>query len=233
MTASTQEVAVVADAEVTFDPEYDGTYVSDWDYDQAHAATKHIENEWNASVENMDVLLFDAFQHRVWIALGYESWDEWRRSINYRRPLSERRALTAKMHRLGMSTRAIGSALNVSHMTAERDIKAVAAQEDATVTDVPVEEQSEKILGVDGREYSRSRKASEIATRRKTHAYMCLMRVEAIEGQAKLIKDTGLELDDTVTPEIATDLVGRIDAAMKDLRALKTALNNRRNEIEN
>lgn len=145
---------------VQFDPDFEGSYETDWNYDQAHAATQHIQEQMNGFAENMDQLMFDAFSHRVWIGLGYDSWEAWRSSINVRRPITERRALVSRMHKRGMSTRAIGSALNISHMTAQRDLDAV----DAGVTDVPSDdiEESETILGTDGKKYARKPKSQGV-----------------------------------------------------------------------
>ena len=242
-TTTQLELVDVIDAEVqptdvAFDPDFDGTYVTDWDYDTAHAETQRIQNHMNEFAENMDELMFDAFSHRVWRAMGYDTWEDWRSSLRVRKSVTERRALTARMHKRGMSTRAIGAALGVSHMTAERDLKVVAAQEDSGegVTNVPADdiEESEKILGSDGKQYTRDRKAPETTTRRKTHAWMAVTRIEAIEAEVRKIEDANLAygLDETVTPEVATELSNRIDSAMKAMRALKKALDNRRNEIQ-
>lgn len=128
------------EGELVFDPDYEGTYETDWDYDKAHAATTFINQRANEFADDMADLMFDAFSHRVWIGLGYESWEEWRSTLNPKRTVTERKAMVAKMRAKGMSIRAIGSGLGVSHTTVQRDLP--------PGTDVPPE-----VTGSDGKQY--------------------------------------------------------------------------------
>lgn len=88
-----------------------------------------------------------AYLGRAWVALGYASWDALCDAElgddRMRLPRSERQELVASLREQGMSTRAIGSALGVSHMTVERDAAA-----SSSVTDVPVE----RVVSLDGRQ---------------------------------------------------------------------------------
>lgn len=75
---------------------------------------------------------------RVWIGLGYSSWDEWFESelgdLQFRLPRAERQVASIEMAAEGMSTRAIGRVLGVDHVTVARDISGVANATPAPVS---------------------------------------------------------------------------------------------------
>ena len=72
--------------------------------------------------------LIALYERRAWIALGYESWtalcDAELDGARIALPRQERRAVVGKMREAGMSTRAIGSAVGVSHEQARKDVAA-------------------------------------------------------------------------------------------------------------
>jgi hypothetical protein len=69
------------------------------------------------------------YKGRAWLALGYSSWDALCDAeldgARIALPISERREVVAEMRSQGMSTRAIASAVGVSHMTIHTDLPAV------------------------------------------------------------------------------------------------------------
>jgi hypothetical protein len=86
-----------------------------------------------------------AWEGRAWLALGYESWDEMV-AVEFKTHYlkiapDERRQAAIEMAKVGMSTRAIGSALGVSHQTAANDISGV---KDLT-----------PVIGTDGKTYTK------------------------------------------------------------------------------
>lgn len=70
-----------------------------------------------------------AFHGRAWIALGYQSWDELCEhefdGARIKLPREDRREVVASLRDAGMSTRAIGAAIGVSHETAAGDLRGV------------------------------------------------------------------------------------------------------------
>lgn len=81
-------------------------------------------------------LIKKAYYGRVWIAMGYESWDEYCRTefegAWIRLPREKRREQVVTLAQAGLSTRAIASATGTSHVTVSRDLA------DATVTNETV-----------------------------------------------------------------------------------------------
>lgn len=188
-----------------------------WDFDTAREKTRQIQRAHHDLAE----LVLEAWRHRVWVPLDYDSWDAWTADNHLPRlPIPERRGMVRQLTDNGMSTRAIGSAVGTSEKTVRNDLAARAedvrtsAADDATIT------------GLDGKQYSRSsHKPSTSRSRQKTVAWKALMRVEALEAQAAMVVHESLgTLDETVTPEVAGDLRRRLDAALRGLRPLKAAL---------
>lgn len=78
-------------------------------------------------------LIIRAFKGRAWIALGYKTWDdycagEFNEARMVRLMPEQRREIVADLRRAGMGTKAIGSALGVSHETARTDIQELGRQ---------------------------------------------------------------------------------------------------------
>lgn len=87
-------------------------------------------------------LVQQAWEQHDWLALGYSSWNEYVVG-EFGGPLrlgrEERKVAVIAMREAGMSTRAIGSALGVSAMTALRDsgVTNVTEEELSTIPDAP------------------------------------------------------------------------------------------------
>lgn len=98
--------------------------------------------EWVQSFPAADVK--QAYQGRVWIAMGYESWTEWCDSEldGFRLPAVERREIVAELAESGMSNRAIADVIGVTDMTVGRDL--------STATNVAVD-LDRRTIGKDGR----------------------------------------------------------------------------------
>jgi hypothetical protein len=244
MTAAVQEIF---DAEVVeegpFDPDYEGTYETDWDYDQAISATKEINSAAQSFVEEMFRLRKEAYFHRVWLGLGYESWDEWCSSLTTPKlPSTTRRAMALEMSQAGMTTRPIAAALGVSQMTAVRDVKAAVAELGPEVQS----EQAEMLTGANGKQYKRPDPEEDwspaptpeipAAPRAKAQRHVTLLveAVEALESQAAQVRDIFKTeiLDDSVSVNTAVTLNKRLKLAMSGYRTMTSALRNRINDAE-
>lgn len=141
--------------------------------DEARRLTDQIK----VGIEAVWQLIEQAWQGRVWIALGYSSWDDYcTREFGTSRiklPREERHEVVASMRELGMSTRAIASATGTSDGTVRNALKA-GAQNYAPADPAPVtgtdgktyndharreagDESSSPspVIGVDGKSYSR------------------------------------------------------------------------------
>jgi len=87
-------------------------------------AIGRVESAWNVMVATA----IDAFTNRVWIPLGYDTWDEYcavevdTAAVHIPRDL--RIEIVGQMSTAGMSTRAIGAAVGVDHATVLNDRRA-------------------------------------------------------------------------------------------------------------
>ena len=109
---------------------------------QARELTDRIK----VGVEAIWELVKQAYQSRAWVALGYDSWDDYCTrefgTSRIRLPREERQEVVASMREIGMSTRAIASATGMSKDTAARALSGVANETPAPVT------------GTDGKTYT-------------------------------------------------------------------------------
>lgn len=89
---------------------------------EARAITDRIK----ATVSDAWDLIEQAYAARVWDALGYDSWDHYCLTefgtTRLRLPRDERREVVASMREVGMSTRAIASAVGVDAKTVRTDL---------------------------------------------------------------------------------------------------------------
>jgi hypothetical protein len=242
MTTAVQEVL---DAEVVeqFNPDYEGTYETDWDYDTAIAATTQINHVAQGFVEEMFRLRKEAYFHRVWLGLGYESWEEWCTSLTTPKlPSTTRRAMAQEMSSAGMTTRPIAAALGVSQMTAVRDIKQATEELGPEVQS----EQSEMLTGANGKQYKRpdpSEDWSPAATpeipkaprsKEQRNLHQLTVVIEALESEVAQVREAIKTeiLDDSVSVQKAVDLNRRLKLALSGYRTVSTALRNRINDSE-
>ncbi len=101
-------------------------------------AAQELTAQIRACVEQVWVLIEQAFTARAWVALGYPSWDaycasEFDRS-RLRIPREERAEVVASMREIGMSTRAIAAATGLSVGTAHAVASGVQNRTPAPVT---------------------------------------------------------------------------------------------------
>lgn len=93
-------------------------------------------------------LIKEAYLARDWISLGYDSWDHYCSSefgeSRIKLPREERQEVVSSMREIGMSTRAIGTAIGASEATVRREL--------ATASNDAVE--PAEVTGVNGKTYT-------------------------------------------------------------------------------
>ncbi|MFX0573132.1 hypothetical protein [Nocardia nepalensis] len=111
------------------------------------SAARELTGRIRAGVDAVWELIMRAFTTRVWIVLGYDSWDEYCAkefdTTRLRLPREQRREVVASMHEIGMSTRAIASALRSSTRTVSTDLGQVSSRTTPGAT----------VTGLDGKSY--------------------------------------------------------------------------------
>lgn len=131
------------------------------------ARARSLVEQIKSSVSVARDALSEAWHDRAWIPLGYESWDalcdaEFE-GVRLQLPASERRQEVEGLHREGLSTPAIASALGISQPTAWRDTQAYSNEypkpaprvdfhTGEVLDDVP-QSLPERVTGVDGKSY--------------------------------------------------------------------------------
>jgi len=115
----------------------------------------------------MTELITEAYQGRVWDALGYTSWDEYvTREFGtgqLRIPKEERTEYVASLRESGMSVRAIASATGINRETVRQEIAAasdnkLSVEDDGQAADLLAEEliaaEPITIIGTNGKAYT-------------------------------------------------------------------------------
>jgi len=120
---------------------------------------RDLTNKIRAGLEDVYQLIVQAFQQRVWLSLGYGSWDEYVRrefgNLSLRPPLEDREEVVQSLRDSGLSTRAIGSATHLSEATVRRTL--AGASNDAR--DESAAHEPSKVVGLDGKQYSPTKPA--------------------------------------------------------------------------
>ncbi|SCL43200.1 hypothetical protein GA0074692_6761 [Micromonospora pallida] len=99
--------------------------------------------EWLETVQEIAL----AWERRDWEVLGYATWDDYvdqEIGAQLRLPEVHRRQAVTALRQVHMSTRAIGTALGISHSTVARDLASVSGETDAVLP--------ETVRSLDGRE---------------------------------------------------------------------------------
>jgi hypothetical protein len=167
------------------------------------AAARSRVNKIRSMVEDVKVLIVEAWENRDWIALGYDTWDlycttEFGASVAI--PRDERAELVFHLRDHGMSLRAIEQATGISKDTAARDLSTVA---DETV---------ETVTGVNGKAYkAKSAPVEEVVSEPDAAEHMSEFlwaqllsntRSDDLEEASRVCHEAG----DTSRPAIAREL---------------------------
>lgn len=139
--------------------------------DEARALTDEIRGR----MEDIAPLVTRAFEGQAWKALGYDSWAEYVAG-EFGGPLrlgrEDRQQVVTELRRAGLSTRAIGTALGVSHPTVMADIGATGKD----LPDLPA-----TVTGLDGRERAATRPEPEPLTQQEQREHERLVASVAAE----------------------------------------------------
>lgn len=124
--------------------------VSHFSADEAQELT----NELRADYGSLQVKISTAWRGRIWLALGYESWqdylDEEFRDVSLRPPKELQEQVIAELRAAGMSTRGIASATDLSQPTVVRRLNEPGDSNESPEKDEPV-------IGLGGKQYERER----------------------------------------------------------------------------
>lgn len=124
--------------------------VSQFSPDEAQELT----NELRADYGSLQVKISTAWRGRIWLALGYESWqdylDEEFRDVSLRPPKELQEQVIAELRAAGMSTRGIAPATDLSQPTVVRRLNEPGDSNESPEKDEPV-------IGLDGKQYERER----------------------------------------------------------------------------
>lgn len=110
---------------------------------EARELTEELKGDYGA----LQVKISTAWQGRIWLALGYESWqdylDEEFKDVSLRPPRELEEQVVAELRSAGMSTRGIASATEMSEPTVRRRIEATASNDAVEMPD--------RVIGLDGK----------------------------------------------------------------------------------
>ena len=137
------------------------------DADEARRLTDRIK----VAVEGTWLLVVEAFEARVWISLGYGTWDEYCTrefgTSRLRLPREERQEVVASLRESGLSIRAIVAATGDSYGTVHNALSGDQKRSPEAETE---DESDRTITGTDGRKYPASPSPAVLAARARRAA---------------------------------------------------------------
>lgn len=133
----------------------------------SRSEAQSLTSEIQRGMRGLQELIIKAYDGQAWTALGYASWDAYcdgelsgaRPAI----PRDERRELVSDLRGAGMTNRAIGSALGVTHPTVSADLKFsgknlpvnLSEVSDSVVDEAPVPSRDPfAVTGTNGKKYT-------------------------------------------------------------------------------
>ncbi|MCS4592640.1 hypothetical protein KTJ89_06530 [Brevibacterium sediminis] len=135
--------------------------VSQFSADEA----RELTDELRADYGSLQVKISTAWRGRIWLALGYESWqdylDEEFRDVSLRPPKELQEQVIAELREAGMSTRGIASATDLSQPTVVRRLSVPGDSNESR-------ENTEPVIGLDGKRYEREQPPKPPATMNHT-----------------------------------------------------------------
>lgn len=198
---------------------------------------RHLTDQLRQSLTISWELLTEAYTGRVWLSLGYESWNDYTTAelgeVRLRLPRDERQQVVASLTEAGMSTRAIGAALGVHHDTVSDDRRRVG---NPTPADEPIDaevvEDPRPVLGTDGKTYTVTArpKPNNLAIPqpprygpRRKHRQVLEAVAAGLSGTAMALDDI-TELDTTVTKGEAAQLVRDLSQQIRSIERIRALL---------
>lgn len=116
------------------------------------AEARELTDELKEDYGSLQVKISAAWKGRIWLALGYDSWqdylDEEFRDVSLRPPKELQEQVISELRAAGMSTRGIASATDLSQPTIVRRLSGAGDSNESP-------ESSDPIVGLDGKQYDR------------------------------------------------------------------------------
>ncbi len=152
---------------------------------------RELTDELRADYGSLQVKISTAWSGRIWLALGYESWqdylDEEFRDVSLRPPKELQEQVIAELREAGMSTRGIASATDLSQPTVVRRLSVPGDSNESP-------EKNEPVIGLDGKRYEREQPPKPPAT--TNHTTENIVDAEIIDDDDlgnRSVTDLGLE----------------------------------------
>lgn len=113
----------------------------------SEAEARELTEELQADYGSLQVKISTAWRGRIWLALGYESWQDYLdaefQNVSLRPPKELEEQVVAELRAAGMSTRGIASATEISEATVRRRLDSTASNDAVEV--------GKRIIGLDGK----------------------------------------------------------------------------------
>ncbi|MEW2002662.1 hypothetical protein AB0365_07820 [Brevibacterium casei] len=133
----------------------------------SEAEARELTDELRSDYGSLQVKISTAWQGRIWLALGYDSWQDYLdnefRDVSLRPPKDLEEQVISELRAAGMSTRGIASAVDISHPTVYRRLRDAGVSnetpEDAARTGEPSDSPAvpAPVIGLDGKSYQPQR----------------------------------------------------------------------------
>lgn len=169
-------------------------------------AREHTE-KINVAVGIAGDLVVEAWNRRIWVPLGYASWEDYcREEIRYQLTGESKAMLMVGLRNAGASYRAIGAAAGVSKDTAQRELSQTRQLN-----------QPERITGTDGktRPATRPEPSPEVAGRKPTAK---AIREKVTERTREKVEAEAV-ISDAIEPDLAIQLRGYKASVLREIEA--------------
>lgn len=154
--------------------------LDDGDRTLSSSDARSLTDKIRAGLEGMYQLVIEAYHGRVWVSLGYGSWDEYIRrefgNLPLRPPLEDREEVIQSLRHSGLSNRAIAAVTDLGETSVRRSLARSGAPNGAP------ERQKSRVIGQDGRGYRSVENSPERA-----------VRVQQLREKGKSIRDIASE----------------------------------------
>ena len=219
--------------------------VEQFDEGQARAVTRQIRTH---AIGIMD-LIGIAYNHRIWIALGYADWNAWVEGefadIPLALPRETRQHAVQSLTAMGLTTRAIAAVTGVDPKTVRNDQRSTGekvptgtadGEEPIDVKEVPLPDDK---VGLDGRTYSKGNRKKVVdmieadpslaprdiaAALNMNHSYVRGVVRDLKAAQAKAAKSQAAQPKPEAPPKPKTQIDHLIDITLADAENVVTDL---------
>lgn len=125
----------------------------------SEAEARELTDELRSDYGSLQVKISTAWQGRIWLALGYDSWQDYLdnefRDVSLRPPKDLEEQVISELRAAGMSTRGIASAVDISQTTVRRRLQG--NLEDPQSPGESNDSPAAPVIGLDGKSYQPQR----------------------------------------------------------------------------